>query len=159
MSKRGWMVLATAALGFALTLAVGGCFKTPTSPTLFSSLQGGGHQPGGGGAFATPTPTGGGGGVFPTPTPGSGGGGSGSISGNVTGSGGATVDITAVAMGGAMTTVHRTGDGPYTISGLADGLYGVVADTTSGTPLSASYPGGVTVSGGAAVTGIDLALL
>lgn len=145
-------MLVLAALGLALPLAVGGCFQTPTSPALFGDFQsGGGH---GGGVFATPTPTGGG--VIPTPTPGGGGSGSGSISGTVSGFNGESVTIVAVSTtttNYGMTT--RSGDGAYTITGLADDVYYVEA-------ASASYAGiynnggTVTISGGNAVTGINI---
>ncbi len=152
MSKRGWTMLAAAALGLAATLALGGCFQTPTSPALFGDFSG--HQDGG--IYATPTPTGG---VYPTPTPGTGTG-TGSISGTVSGFGSETVTIVAYTAGGDFGSTIRSGDGAYTISGLADGSYYVEAESSSHVGLyGGTSPNTVTISGGNAASGINITAL
>jgi len=162
----GWLIPG-ALLAGALLMA--GCFTSPTDPhagafTGVNSSNGGDHH--GGvptvvvptvptGPTATPT------GPTATPTPPAG---SGSISGNITGSGGGVVEIQAVGLGGLTHyTATRTGDGAYSITGVADGMYGVVADTISGSPArSGSFSGPPTppliISGGTAYTGIDIAM-
>lgn len=153
MSTRGWRMLVLAALGLALPLALGGCFQTPTSPALFGDYQGGGDH---GGAYATPTPTSGG--VHPMPTPG--GGGTGSISGTVSGFGGESVTIIAFTTGGDSGSTTRSGDGAYTIAGLADGSYYVEAESSSHAGLyGGTGPSTVTISGGNAASGINITAL
>jgi hypothetical protein len=142
----------------AMPLIFGGCFKSPTSPTSFSSMTGSGSSSGG---VATATPTGGGTHATATPTPVTGGGGgTGSISGTITGSTGLAVTIAAYngTSGPYQTTI--TGDGSYTITGVPDGSFYVHA-WTAGYGHSGVYTGNggtVTVSGGGAVTGINITL-
>lgn len=153
-------LLGMAALVAAASLS--GCFSNPTNPYegAFTSARGGS-----GGSQSTPTPyaltphpT-----VAATPTPGTAGG-TGSISGTITGSGGNYVEITAVGVGGTVfVSTNRTGDGPYTISGIPDGIYGVVADTTTASPgrsgsFSGPPPPPLVISGGTAYTGIDIVM-
>jgi hypothetical protein len=154
MHTRGWMMVAPLALGVALMFGLGGCFKSPTSPTSFSSLNGGGTHGGGTGGGGNN----GGGGLTPTPTPttGGGGGGTGSISGTITGSGGESVTILAAGSGGSFSTTI-SGDGTYTIHNVANGSYSVEAYTASYSHFG-GYTGTVTVSGGSAVTGINITL-
>jgi hypothetical protein len=146
--KRYALLLTLAAiLGFSLT----SCFKNPTAPTPFGdSTQ---RAPVFGQPTAVPTipglPIG-----TPTPGPVTG---TGVITGSVSGTGGQGVTITAVGIGGILTSVHRVGDGPYTITGLAGGIYGVVADSDSGL-LSGSFQGGVQLPSGGTVANVDITL-
>ncbi|MEW6517747.1 MAG: hypothetical protein AB1439_12690 [candidate division FCPU426 bacterium] len=140
------LLLANAALAAGLMLAAG-CFTSPTSPNVLgTSTCGGSCGVGGGTLSPTPTPITGGGG---------GGTGSGSISGTISGSSGGTVTVTAVLSGTSFYQTTRTGNGTYTVSGLPDGIYYVGADENT---LSGAYLGTVTISGGNAVTGINITL-
>jgi hypothetical protein len=130
MVKRSILALPLMLILAAGLLSLGGCFQTPTDPF------GGHHQ----------------GGLTPTPTPGPGGGG-GSISGTVSGFGSETVTITAGNTSGEFSTT-RNGDGPYTISGVPDGNYSVMADSASFFGMYSG--GGIHISGGTAVTGINI---
>jgi hypothetical protein len=132
-------------------LSLGGCFLTPTNPHA-ASFTSGGHQDGG--IYATPTPD-----IDPNPnpTPGTGGG---TINGTVTGFGTEAVEIVATAAGSLIGTANRTGDGAYTVTGLADGDYYVTARSTS---HFGQYGGStvilVTISGGNTRNGINIAAL
>ncbi len=124
-------------------LAMGGCFQTPTAPDLFTSLTGGGTQQG----------------VFPSPgaTPVTGGGtGGGTITGTVSNSSGGTIYISASEINtNALYYTTRAGDGPYTLSGVADGTYVVAASDPNGLQ-GTDYPGDVVIANGSTASGIDL---
>lgn len=146
-SKRLMLLLANLALAAGVMLAAG-CFTSPTSPNVLgTSTCGGSCDPGGGGGDLYPTPT--------PPTGGGGGTSGGSISGTVTGSTGGAITIAAANMTTptASRTTNRTGDGAFTISGLADGDYQVYA-LEGGTSMTQMVD--VTITGGNAVTGVAL---
>lgn len=125
-----------------------GCFKIPTSPSLVASGGAGGCAGGcGDGGYS----------ITPTPVPGgSGSTGTGSISGTISNSGGGSVSIIAFDTTNSSThfPTSITGDGAYTITGVPDGTYEVEAYAGL---TSVTYGSNVTVSGGAAVTNIDIA--
>ncbi len=135
--------------GFFLTaglLMAAGCFTSPTSPSLLGQGSGAGGGTG---------DIGGGGGLVPTPTPGTGGGG-GSISGTISNSAGGLITITATDSTNPMNSYYTliTGNGQYAIAGVSDGTYQVMAIENIS---FAQYPGTVTISGGNAASGIDIA--
>jgi hypothetical protein len=156
MSKRAMALLAGVSL--VMAFALGGCFSSPTNPhegvftSVSSNNTGGHHTPGVPTQVPTGVPT-----VVATPTPGTGGG---SISGSIAGATG-TVTIQATHTTSVLNSRQTSisGNGAYTISGLVDGVYTVYAMDTNG--HVGNYLGGsgtVTISGGNAVTGIDITM-
>jgi hypothetical protein len=154
MKKWMWWLIPGALLVGALIMA--GCFASPTDPNAgaFTSVNSGNGGYGGGGKV-TPTPTAGtNGGPTATATVTIGGG---SISGTVSGAATGTIYMSATRVNSLQ--IYRSSiaaPGAYTISGLPDGGYSVVASDAYGN--NGTYSSMVTVSGGGNVTGINITM-
>ncbi|MCD4813706.1 hypothetical protein K8S19_08455 [bacterium] len=124
-------------------LSATGCYKVPTAPTLVTSGGGSGCPGGHVDGYVDDYDSDLGGGTD-----------SGSISGTISNSSSGAVSVVAtdVVDGNNYYLTTVVSNGAYTISQVSDGTYDVSA--VDGITLL-TYSSEVTVSGGAAVTGID----
>lgn len=148
-----WRLLPLALLAALSIVSLSGCFQNPTNPFVNAF---GGCTDGCTNDYTDDYTDGGGSGIYPTPTPVSGGTGTGAITGTISGSNGEFVTVYSVNVNTyAYMTTSRTGDGTYTISGLAAGTYSVSAESSN---YEGAYMGYVTVTGGNTTSGINITM-